>query len=574
MKISFRKLFSAALTAALVFAGCSNINDVEKNDPKCLSTVKIDESSSISRQINPDPFTAGVFSKITLSGKSNYGNTLAEVELTFTDGKAQVALEYAIWELTLKAYKTIGGTDQIVLMGKNTADLTNGGTDISFKLTTSNVTTGGYVDLECIYPESTTSISKIKAGLYNLFTDKAICEKEIDSTDITTDAGSCTFNFTETTTAINPGTYTYKVVFYTTGTDTKVGLWSDILLIAPGNTTAKTVNIPPVITEKPDSPSNLCAYYVDDTETNGYYNVKLTWEDNSSNEEYYVITINEYDSYGAAAVLYKELGTTEETATNKEVFVSSQEYVSGSILANNTEVELKLPTGKLFDVSIKAVNSVGSSDEVTRTEVPATIANCTSVAANDKITKTMLTYNFSGKNLTIDSNTYFNSYTEYKSWKNDTTEFTLLDSTLINECKGWTETTSETAPVVTDYESYKDKIFYAKFTADSNIDYTIEEYQDGFKDAELTITKADGSTISNGDTIGNTDEIKVNVSGDYEYFLVKVNNHTYSGSIGGTGITFTGTQIKVTGNTAISIIAKIKNSDKFAGETITLNFSN
>ena len=178
MKISFRKLFSAALTAALVFAGCSNINDVEKNDPKCLSTVKIDESSSISRQINPEPFTAGDFSKITLSGKSNYGNTLAEVELTFTDGKAQVALEYAIWELTLKAYNTIGGTEQVVLIGKNRADLTNGGTDISFKLTTFNVTTKGYVDLECIYPESTTSISKIKAGLYNLFTDKAIYEKE------------------------------------------------------------------------------------------------------------------------------------------------------------------------------------------------------------------------------------------------------------------------------------------------------------------------------------------------------------------------------------------------------------
>ena len=316
------------------------------------------------------------------------------------------------------------------------------------------------------------------------------------------------------------------------------------------------------------------ALILDDTETNGYYNVKLTWEDNSSNEEYYVITINEYDSYGAAAVLYKELGITEETATNKEVFVSSQEYVSGSILANNTEVELKLPTGKLFDVSIKAVNFVGSSDEVTRTEVPATIANCTSVAANDKITKTMLTYNFSGKTLTIDSNTYFNSYTEYKSWKNDTTGFDLLDSSLINECKGWTETTIETAPVVTSYTSHENKTFYAKFTADSNIDYTIEEFQDGFKDGELTITKADGSTISNGDTIGNTDEIKVNVSGDYEYFLVKVNGYTYPGTIGGTGITFTGTQIKVTGNTAISIIAKIKNSDKFAGETITLNFSN
>ncbi|MCI6442556.1 hypothetical protein [Treponema sp.] len=378
---------------------------------------------------------------------------------------------------------------------------------------------------------------------------------------------------TETTTAIDPGTYTYKVVFYT-GTDTKVGLWSDILLIAPGNTTKKTVNIPYVIKEKPDSPANLCAYYVNDTETNGYYNVKLTWEDKSSNEEYYVITINEYDSYSANAVLYKELGIIEKTATNKEVFVSSQEYVSGSILANNTEVELKLPTGKLFDVSIKAVNFAYSSDEVTRTVVPTETAGCTAVAANDKITKTMITYNFPGKTCTIDSNTYFNSYTEYKSWKNDTTEFTLLDSTLIYECKGWTETTSETAPVVTDYESYRNKNFYAKFNADSNIDYTIEGFQSGFKDGELTITKAGGSTISNGDTIGNTDEIKVNVSGDYENFLVKVNNHTYQGSIGGTGITFTGTQIKVTGNTAISIIAKIKNSDKFAGETITLNFSN
>ena len=35
MKISFRKLFSAALTAALVFAGCSNINDVEKTFNPC-----------------------------------------------------------------------------------------------------------------------------------------------------------------------------------------------------------------------------------------------------------------------------------------------------------------------------------------------------------------------------------------------------------------------------------------------------------------------------------------------------------------------------------------------------------
>ncbi len=185
----------------------------------------------------------------------------------------------------------------------------------------------------------------------------------------------------------------------------------------------------------------------------------------------------------------------------------------------------------------------------------------------------MITYNFPGKTCTIDSNTYFNSYTEYKSWKNDTTKFTLLDFNLINECKGWTETTSETAPVVTDCESYRNKIFYAKFNADSNIDYTIEEYQGGFKDGELTITKADAA-INDNDTVKINDDISFKVTGDYEYFLVKVNNHTYSGSIGGTGITFTGTQIKVTGNTAISIIAKIKNSDKFVGETITLNFSN
>lgn len=552
-------------------AGCSNVNDVEKSEEKNLSTIAIGKDSDL-RTINPTPFSAGDFSKITLSGTSNYGHIVkdassnTELELTFTDNKASVALEYAIWDLTLKAYKTIDGTDKVVLMGKTTADLRNGGTTINFTLTSANVDTEGNVNLTCNITPNTEkpAIKKIKLGLYDMFTNAVVKEQELTDASITKDgSGKYTFEYNETD--IAPGTYNFKVYFYNDA-DTEIGFYSDLLVVAPGNITAANVNIPDIIQKTPDAPTDLCAYYVDGSEKGTDYNVKLTWTDNATNEEYYVITIKEYASNTDTPTdPYKVLSIKNDTTTKEEVFTSSPVYVSGSVLSNSTEAVIKLTTGKLFDISIKAVNAIGESADCTRTADPtAAETGYTAVAAADKISKTKITYSFAGKTLTKDTETYIGTYVEYQSWKNDTTAFTLLANPTIN---GWTAWKTVNGTEATEYNSWKDETFYAKFITNSTVTFDIETYDD-FADSEVTISVANGADVSN------KDKIKFTVTGDkYEKFYVYIGQTIYEGTAGDTGIEIT-PKAGTTGPTPIRVQARIKDSDKWVSKVIAVNFQN
>lgn len=579
MKISFKKLLAGGvLTLALVLAGCSNVNDVEKSEEKSLSTIAIGKDSDL-RTINPTPFSAGDFSKITLSGTSNYGHIVVkdassntELELTFTDNKASVALEYAIWDLTLKAYKTIDGTDKVVLMGKTTADLRNGGTTINFTLTSANVDTEGNVNLTCNITPNTEkpAIKKIKLGLYDMFTNAVVKEQELTDASITKDgSGKYTFEYNETD--IAPGTYNFKVYFYNDA-DTEIGFYSDLLVVAPGNITAANVNIPDIIQKTPDAPTDLCAYYVDGSEKGTDYNVKLTWTDNATNEEYYVITIKEYASNTDTPTdPYKVLSIKNDTTTKEEVFTSSPVYVSGSVLSNSTEAVIKLTTGKLFDISIKAVNAIGESADCTRTADPtAAETGYTAVAAADKISKTKITYSFAGKTLTKDTETYIGTYVEYQSWKNDTTAFTLLapdDNTIVlSGWKAWTKT-PDAADEIATQDSFENAIYYAKFITNSTVTFDIETYDD-FADSEVTISVANGADVSN------KDKIKFTVTGNkYEKFYVCIGQTIYEGTAGDAGIEIT-PKAGTTGPTPIRVQARIKDSDKWVSKVIAVNFQN
>ncbi|MEE1180615.1 MAG: hypothetical protein UHY90_00065 [Treponema sp.] len=578
MKISFKKLLAGGvLTLALVLAGCSNVNDVEKSEEKNLSTIAIGKDSDL-RTINPTPFSAGDFSKITLSGTSNYGHIVkdassnTELELTFTDNKASVALEYAIWDLTLKAYKTIDGTDKVVLMGKTTADLRNGGTTINFTLTSANVDTEGNVNLTCNITPNTEkpAIKKIKLGLYDMFTNAVVKEQELTDASITKDgSGKYTFEYNETD--IAPGTYNFKVYFYNDA-DTEIGFYSDLLVVAPGNITAANVNIPDIIQKTPDAPTDLCAYYVDGSEKGTDYNVKLTWTDNATNEEYYVITIKEYASNTDTPTdPYKVLSIKNDTTTKEEVFTSSPVYVSGSVLSNSTEAVIKLTTGKLFDISIKAVNAIGESADCTRTADPtAAETGYTAVAAADKISKTKITYSFAGKTLTKDTETYIGTYVEYQSWKNDTTAFTLLapdDNTIVlSGWKAWTKT-PDAADEIATQDSFENAIYYAKFITNSTVTFDIETYDD-FADSEVTISVANGADVSN------KDKIKFTVTGNkYEKFYVCIGQTIYEGTAGDAGIEIT-PKAGTTGPTPIRVQARIKDSDKWVSKVIAVNFQN
>lgn len=455
-------------------------------------------------------------------------------------------------------------------MGKTTADLRNGGTTINFTLTTKGVSTEGNVDLSCnITPAADKAeIKKIKLGLYDMFTNAVVKEQELTGASITKDgSGKYTFKYNETD--IAPGTYNFKVYFYNDA-DTEIGFYSDLLVVAPGNITAATVDIPDIIQKTPDAPTDLCAYYVDGSEKGSEYNVKLTWTDNATNEEYYVITVKEYTSNtDTTPEDYKILGIENDADTNKEVFTSSPVYVSGSVLSNSTEAVIKLTTGKLFDVSIKAVNAIGESADCTRTADPTAETGCTAVASADKISKTKITYSFAGKTLTKDTETYIGTYVEYQSWKNDTTALTLLANPTIN---GWTAWKTTNGTEATEHNSWKDETFYARFITNSTVTFNIETYSQ-FDAGDVTIS------VNNGDTVSNNTPITVKVTGDdkYEYFQVYIKETQYTGNIGDAGIEIPADKLSViTGHTAIRVQAKVKDSnpEQWVTQVIAVNFKN
>ena len=115
----------------------------------------------------------------------------------------------------------------------------------------------------------------------------------------------------------------------------------------------------------PNAPSNLAAFYVNDSLVNGAYKVKLTWVDTSDNENQfniYVYKINQETSE-------KELG---ETIT---------------ALPNENEKELTLDVGIYYDVEISSVNSVGESSISKRITGSTTDTTLTIISAEDFIFK-------------------------------------------------------------------------------------------------------------------------------------------------------------------------------------------
>ena len=122
----FVKSFLMAAAVLVLFAGCSNLSNatVSGTPEKAVIQIGIDNSvdygTKSARTINPVAIASNTapdtFGKITLSGTSEKGYELkdvddnTEVELSFTDGKAKIGLEYDVWYLTMKAYDKTDNT--------------------------------------------------------------------------------------------------------------------------------------------------------------------------------------------------------------------------------------------------------------------------------------------------------------------------------------------------------------------------------------------------------------------------------------------------------------------------------
>lgn len=589
MKVSIKKLvLGSALIISLIFTGCSNFDLTDAkvnqtNSGKCIVPVSINNFPS-TRQINPEQFAKDDLKKITIQGKSSSGYSLEEKELDFTSGTATVALEYDLWELTLTAYKDTEGTLP-VLSGNTYIDISNGGTKISFSLSTTNVTTEGDVKLSCKYilTSNNADVTKITAGLYNRLTKETILDKNGNSTEINFEKNDeKTFEYEVSNVA--PGDYTFMITFY--GNSKIIGNYSDILQIAPGNITKGELTIPDVILKKPEAPTNLKAFYVKNSETNDYYKLDLIWEDNSNNEDNFIITIFEYtENDDSTPSVYKILGIEDDIDNEKEVFFTSNPTrVSGSILANNKEATLRLPTGKLFDISIQAQNYAGTSDycnRVSSVDDAREEQEGIDIANNKRINKTSIYYSFPNATLLTESKPYFGGYTEYKEWPDDngTKKFSLLEiktiasgekPTLVENGHEWQRWLNSSKTEATEHTTYNNATYTADFNLSYLVEYDIKDF-DTFADDAITATDTSGNDVA-GSSVKNDEEITIKITGDYESYQIDFDGRTrYYGEDNEYKLS---AGINITGTKTITIMAKIKNTEKWVGKAITVTFEN
>lgn len=483
------KCFSLAAAALVLFAGCNQLgvsdatvdglgasNSVK--DGYCALTISADgltvsSAKYASRTINPDSLEGSGSSNIAkyiIKGDSSTGANLGSdgIELGSTDAPSsgtnytkgtgasavtypeyKVEIPYGSWELTLEAYDE---NDKLLLKGKSFVELKTAKSSIHFTLKTDGVSTAGHVNLAGTFTDTDNVVAKYSAGLYDIVTGKLIegTDKALTAigtgtnpkftyapeTTVPADPSDPDSSATSVAKDIAPGRYSFQIKFFNSATTPKqVGYWEDIVVIAPGRTTTNTtINCGNIINRLPYHPKNLSAYLGTDSEDADGYTVILKWEDKSSNEENFVIYVDEYDATGAVTKTIvlgtEDVAYNSDTKIEKQNFFTSAMNAGGSIRASSTTASLKLPFGKLFDVRIQAENFVGLSEKFSPDDegIETAAANCprngnleapagSTYISSAKINRMVIDYDLNGGVLTLaDTNEeYSGHYIVYKS---------------------------------------------------------------------------------------------------------------------------------------------------------------
>ena len=536
--------FTPLLVLIMFLVGCANI---EGNGTYIDNTVgeKCELSIMLGsgvRSILPEEFN-GPDLFYTLEGKSVRGNILPVTTLDFDPitNEAKIPLEYDTWELTLIAYKDAEHTLP-VLKGFRVVDLTNGETLIHFDLKTYDLTTLGEIALSGNFVDEEDAVTKYVMTLKNFETDAIIEERPVEHTGNGTDE----YPFTFAKQNLLPGTYLFAVKFIKETTkdgntvEDQIGYWSEIVVVDAGNDTTKDDILIDVIMRKPAVPTNLQALLIEDSKSKDRYNVKLTWNDESDNEENFVITVKEYaDETDLVGTEYRILD---------ETFIENDIRVDGSLLSGNTSCIISLPTGRLFEVVIQAENSIGISEECVRVDATDT-TGFIGYKASNKINLMNITYNLNGGKLDLAADlSKSNEYVEYYIYEG--TNIPLLE---IKDPEGaaypkltrnnnpwlrWATPEDPNTPVTT--ATFKNVYVKAIYDQTFIISYSIEGYEDLARERVIA-TYDDATTQGTVETIEaknvkidrSTEKlitigIKAAATGETEYskFKLKIDQNT------------------------------------------------
>lgn len=393
-----------AISAAMIFASCSNLTDAnvssssEDKNTLNIEVTNYDEvvtqasksANRASRTIIPDSFDSdGV--DFYLYGTNTSGGTFGPSKVDFkgnaeaaggtskTVGTISIPANSAVWEFTLVAV-TSGATaptdettlkDNAVLIGYSSMDMLNGDT-AKFTLSPDGLTKEAKIAMKLYtdgweLPAGFTA----KAGIYLLTTgadagaDATLTEKDVAFTATSIDAEHAV---DYAIASFAPGTYLFKVTFEKTGSNKKF-YWSDVLVVLPGKEIKNKVGIPNVIGTAPDAPTAFKAGYVEKSEDkySGWYTTAFEWERGSKNENNFEIDVLEFnDADTVTPPADADAGWTTALAAGTHVtygskFSSEANYESGSLLSGNTKAQLRLELGKRYFARIRAVNDAGES---------------------------------------------------------------------------------------------------------------------------------------------------------------------------------------------------------------------
>lgn len=367
-----------AVFSLLLIVSCSNaLTDslfVSKSGSEVSVVITNYEGNSganSARTIAPNTYLMSDIAKFIIEGESFDGNTYSnQIAISNSGTGTIVGLKPSVWNFILHAYSDSACTNE-VLRGYSTVDTTYI-TEVSFVLSSTTVTTEGSCSLTFNYESSASTIfsetvSEIHAWICNPYTGEEIVRLAAVTNAEDLAAWLDTNGYLAERSSLEPGNYLLKVIFYQTvnASTQKIGLWSDILIIEPGRQTTKSITIPDIIARKPESPSNLRIYRVDATQTKDYYNAVIRWDDNSNNEEEFVLTIKEYAS--SSSYTGTPLATLNSSNYQSISYAANGVgYISGSLFYGSEEYVVKLSTGKLYDVELYAKNSYGKSSTITR----------------------------------------------------------------------------------------------------------------------------------------------------------------------------------------------------------------
>lgn len=356
---------------SVLVLGCSDSLEDNASNGEGLSVVISNFNSySISeysaRTIAPDTYSSSDIKKYIVTGEDYAGN-LCNQAIEISNGTGTITgLNKSFWNFTLHAYSDAAGTNE-VLHGYASVDTTIE-TSVAFVLTSVALETKGSLDLTLTYADAASFVNVDQINIY--LCDDVTCDvsspavMRILSSNLS-DWTSTGYNLTAD--SISPGYYCLIIKFYSTSTGSAIllGTFSDIVDIEPGRETLDSVEISGILSTPPAAPHNLKVYRVDSSESYDSYKAVIRWDDESINEDYFVLNV--YEASNSSTRLGALVASINKTNFTSFSFgTDGIGYAGGSVLYSSKEYVLKLQTGKLYEFEIYAVNSFGSSAVVSR----------------------------------------------------------------------------------------------------------------------------------------------------------------------------------------------------------------